>query len=66
MLGVIRLVLEKCPDCPVVVTGCYAELESSVIMSICPERIVVIPGTQKYLLSLCATKLSEYLKEYQS
>ena len=63
---VIRLVLEKCPDCPVVVTGCYAELESSVIMSICPERIVVIPGTQKYLLSLCATKLSEFLKEKDS
>lgn len=55
---VIRLCLEKYPAAQVIVTGCYAELDSGIITSICPERIIVLPGTKKQLLSPLAKKMS--------
>ena len=53
----IRLMLEKYPCAPVIVTGCYAQLDAEQIVSICPERIAVLPGTQKYILSAISDKM---------
>src|SRR5574344_794118 len=47
---VIRLLLSKCPEAAVVVTGCYAELDKELIRTIDP-RVVVLGGQHKYLLS---------------
>ncbi len=49
---IIRLMLEKYPESLVLVTGCYAELDKEEITGICPERIVILPGTKKFILSL--------------
>ncbi len=54
----IRLMLEKFPQAPLVVTGCYAELDSDEIKNICPKRIVIIPGPKKYLLSAIAREMA--------
>lgn len=51
---VIRLCLEKCPYAFVIVTGCYAQRSSLEIKSICPEKILTVPGTKKHILSLIA------------
>src|SRR5574344_257001 len=51
---IIRLVLDKYPNAPVIVTGCYAEVDAPEIKQICPERIAVLPGTKKYLLASIA------------
>ena len=48
----IRLMLQKLPNALVVVTGCYAGLDAEAIKAISPDRICVIPGTSKYILSL--------------
>jgi len=50
----IRLLLEKCPRAIVIVTGCYAEVDSNSITALCPERIAVLPGTKKFLLAQIA------------
>lgn len=55
---IIRLLLEKFPESKIIVTGCYAELDGNLIESICPERIVALKGTQKFMLSLIASELS--------
>lgn len=49
---IIRLMLEKFPNALVIVTGCYAALDENTISAIAPERISVIPGTCKFVLSL--------------
>lgn len=46
----IRLLLGKYPDAPVLVTGCYAEVEHDAISAIDP-RVVVYPGKRKGELS---------------
>lgn len=56
----IRLMLEKYPNAPVIVTGCYAEMDSSEITSICPERIVILAGTRKSILA----SIAEHMKVY--
>ena len=43
---IIRLLLEKCPNATILVTGCYAEVESIFLKSIDP-RIAVLKGTAK-------------------
>lgn len=48
----IRLMLDRFPAALVVVTGCWAAVDSDAIRSVCPERISVIPGTGKFILSL--------------
>lgn len=55
---IIRLLLEKCPNAIVIVTGCYAEVDSSSIKQIGEKRIAVLPGTKKYLLSSIAKHFS--------
>lgn len=51
---IIRLMLEKFPVSPVIVTGCYAELDGAQIVEMCPERICILSGTKKYILSRIA------------
>ncbi|MCR5762263.1 MAG: tRNA (N(6)-L-threonylcarbamoyladenosine(37)-C(2))-methylthiotransferase MtaB [Treponema sp.] len=53
----IRLMLEKYPLAPIIVTGCYAELDADEISAICPERIVILSGTQKFQLAAVASKM---------
>ena len=48
---IIRLMLSSFPNAVVIVTGCYASLDGEIIKSICPERIVVLGGNKKQLLS---------------
>lgn len=43
---IIRLLLRRCPDACVLVTGCYAELDSADIASI-DSRVCVLPGSHK-------------------
>lgn len=42
----IRLLLEKCPNATILITGCYAEVESIFLQSI-DSRIAVLKGTAK-------------------
>ncbi|MBE6348362.1 MAG: hypothetical protein E7064_05415 [Spirochaetaceae bacterium] len=53
---VINLLLKTFEKSAIIVTGCYAEVEKEFISKINP-RIVVIPGTQKDIL----TKIPELL-----
>lgn len=48
---IIRLLLEKYPNAAVIVTGCYAQVESAEIKAICPPRIAVLSGTKKDTLA---------------
>ncbi len=52
----MRLLLEKFPNAPLIVTGCYAELDSNAIKSIGPDRIVVLPGRRKSDLGRIASR----------
>ena len=62
----IRLMLEKYPCAPVVVTGCYAQLDAAIISAIAPERIVVLSGTKKYNLALIAQNMAEGILPYNN
>ena len=53
----IRLMLEKYPCAPIIVTGFYAELDAAEISAICPERIVILAGTKKSQLAAIASKM---------
>ncbi len=55
---IIRLLLEKYPESIVIVTGCYAEVEGNSIRAIDPNRIAILRGTKKYLLTEISSKLS--------
>lgn len=55
---IIRLLLEKYPSSIVLVTGCYAELDGANIESINPDRIGILKGTKKYLLTQIAQQMS--------
>lgn len=48
---VIKLMLNLCPNACVLVTGCYAELDSEIIKKI-DARIAVLPGQQKDQLAV--------------
>ncbi len=58
---IIRLVLEKCPNAAVVVTGCYAQLSRDEINKI-DERIAALPGLIKNRLGKVSEALSEWRK----
>ncbi|MGN0730155.1 tRNA (N(6)-L-threonylcarbamoyladenosine(37)-C(2))-methylthiotransferase MtaB [Treponema sp.] len=55
---IIRLLLEKFPEAPLIVTGCYAELGAPELLAISPGRLIVIPGTQKYILKEIAAAMN--------
>ncbi len=59
---VINLLLDLCPNCPVLVTGCYAELDASLIKSI-HKRIMVLPGTKKGLLADIAVLVKKFFSQ---
>ena len=54
----IRLLLSKCPQCAVLVTGCYAQLDKEDLLSI-DKRICVLGGQYKGYLA----DVPKYLKE---
>ncbi|MBP5157789.1 MAG: radical SAM protein [Treponema sp.] len=54
---IIRLMLEKFPVALVIVTGCYAALDGELLCAISTERISIIPGTGKFVLSLLPTAM---------
>ncbi|MBQ3670332.1 MAG: tRNA (N(6)-L-threonylcarbamoyladenosine(37)-C(2))-methylthiotransferase MtaB [Treponema sp.] len=47
---IIRLLLSKCPNALVVITGCYAQLDRDELLSM-DERVCVLGGQQKGFLS---------------
>ncbi|MGP1458806.1 MAG: tRNA (N(6)-L-threonylcarbamoyladenosine(37)-C(2))-methylthiotransferase MtaB [Treponema sp.] len=55
---VIRLLLEKCPNAAILVTGCYAQLAVDAISRI-DGRIAVLPGQLKSRLSEVASLLQK-------
>ena len=55
---IIRLLLEKFFNAPLIVTGCYAELADSEITSISKNRIVIVPGTKKFVLKEIAVAMN--------
>lgn len=55
---IMRLLLKTYPKSLLIVTGCYAELDREEISAICPERISILPGTSKYVLSQIATEMN--------
>ena len=55
----IKLMLQKFPNSPVIVTGCYAQLDESSIREINPERIVILDGTKKFKLAQIASQMAE-------
>ncbi|MBP5748296.1 MAG: tRNA (N(6)-L-threonylcarbamoyladenosine(37)-C(2))-methylthiotransferase MtaB [Treponema sp.] len=59
---IIRLLLEKYPLAPVIVTGCYAQLDGPFIEQMDFSRIVILSGNKKELLS----DLAEELKSCKS
>lgn len=59
---IIRLLLEKFPKSCIIVTGCYAEVESKVIEEIHP-RIAVLRGTAKDALADYPKLIFEYFSQ---
>ncbi len=55
----IKLMLQKFPNSPVIVTGCYAGLDASSITKINPERIVILDGTKKFKLVQLASQIND-------
>lgn len=53
----IRLMLDRFPAALIVVTGCWAAVDADAIRAVCPERISVIPGTGKFILSLLPAEM---------
>lgn len=59
---IIRLVLEKCPNATVIVTGCYAQLSPNDIAEISP-RIAVLKGQLKSRLADVPNLLKNELEQ---
>ena len=59
---IIRLLLEKFPHSPVLVTGCYAQVDAPALKAINEERVSVLPGTQKQLLANLAAYMGKEKK----
>ena len=57
---IIRLLLEKFPSAPVIVTGCYAQLDGPAIELMDSSRIVILSGNKKQLLADVAKKFKGY------
>lgn len=48
----INMLLDLCPDAPIIVTGCYAELDGAYLEEI-DNRVIILPGSKKgYLTDL--------------
>lgn len=62
---IIRLLLEKFKNATVIVTGCYAEVESEQIKAI-DSRIVVLKGTLKDTLSSLPKEFAKILQNAES
>ncbi len=71
---IIRLLLNKCPNSVVVVTGCYAQLDRTEILSL-GDRVVVLGGQNKGSLAdvpallnqnpeLCGIELKKILQDF--
>lgn len=58
---VIRMLLSVCPECAVVVTGCYAQLNRDEILAI-DKRVCVLGGQQKSMLA----ELPEFVRNLVS
>lgn len=56
---IIRIVLEKCPNATVVVTGCYAQLAQGLIKAM-SNRIALLPGQLKSRIEEVAVLLEKY------
>ena len=56
---IIRIVLEKCPNATVVVTGCYAQLAQDLIKAM-SNRIALLPGQLKSRIEEVAVLLEKY------
>ena len=64
----IKLMLKQYPNSPVIVTGCYAQLDASSISQISPDRIVILDGKKKFKLAEIAERLgtdSDALRVYE-
>ena len=59
---IIRLLLAKCPEAAVCVTGCYAQVEDAFLRRM-DSRICVLGGQHKGVLSESPAVLSSYLAE---
>jgi threonylcarbamoyladenosine tRNA methylthiotransferase MtaB len=55
---IIRLLLEKCPNACVIVTGCYAQLAKQEILKL-SSRIAVLEGQKKSRLSQIPDELKK-------
>lgn len=53
----IKLMLKQYPNSPVIVTGCYAQLDASSISQISPDRIVILDGKKKFKLAEIAEQM---------
>lgn len=56
---IIRLMLEKFPEATLIVTGCYAELDGDEIACLNPDRICILPGEKKSILSKIAEEAAD-------
>ncbi len=55
----IRLMLDRFPLALIIVTGCWAAVDAGAIRAICPDRISVVPGTGKFVLSLLPEEMGQ-------
>ena len=62
---IIRLLLEKFPNAIIIVTGCYAEVESQAIEKI-DTRLAVLKGTAKDALADYPNIIFDYLKSKEA
>jgi threonylcarbamoyladenosine tRNA methylthiotransferase MtaB len=46
----INMLLDLCPDAPIIVTGCYAELDGAYLEEI-DNRVIILPGSKKGYLT---------------
>jgi len=58
----IRLLLKKCPNAAILVTGCYAELDATDICAI-DKRVCVIKGSRKDILADLPQPLMHFLTD---
>ena len=58
---IIRLLLDSYKNAPVIVTGCYAEVEAVSLKTLFPDRVVILKGSSKFLLSKIAEKVKCFI-----
>lgn len=55
---IIHLMLQKFPSALIIVTGCYAQLDASILQKI-DDRVLVLPGSQKHKLADIAKEMND-------